>query len=245
MPHIVVAGSIVGAYLWLDLWNDAKRLMWKFTAAVMSAMVATLSSGQGLLVWPAGLLPLLLAPLPKRRTITLMSIWVPSECLNGSCTSGVMSNRHAHPPLGFSLKYFATLGGGASFPYLSRQPRPVLSFPAEVQINQFGLDKQSGAVTAAGWAVDKTGPDLVGGVYLEVDGKLYATYYGINRDDVAEALKSKGSLNTDRLKACGFMRVFSLAQLGPNPHRLVMKVLNKERTAFFKPGDSVYFNIAP
>ena len=65
MPHIVVAGSIVGAFLCLNLLNDAERLACKYTAAVSFATVATFSSGQGLLVWPAGLLPLLLAPLPS------------------------------------------------------------------------------------------------------------------------------------------------------------------------------------
>ncbi len=135
-------------------------------------------------------------------------------------------------------------GGPASRYAMPDANLPVLALPAAITINQFSLDKQSGAVTAAGWAVDKTGQDLVGGVYLQVDGKLYPTYYGMNRDDVADILKNQGLLNTDRLRACGFMRVFSLAQLGPNPHQLVMKVLTKDRSAFFKPSDPINFDIA-
>ena len=135
-------------------------------------------------------------------------------------------------------------GGPASRYAMPDANLPVLALPAAITINQFSLDKQSGAVTAAGWAVDKTGQDLVGGVYLQVDGKLYPTYYGMNRDDVADILKNQGLLNTDRLRACGFMRVFSLAELGPNPHQLVMKVLTKDRSAFFKPSDPINFDIA-
>ena len=122
---------------------------------------------------------------------------------------------------------------------------PVLPLPAEITINQFSFDKQSGKVTAAGWAVNKTGQDLVGGVFLDVNGVLYPAYYGIGRDDVADALKNKGFSQIDRVRRCGFMRDFSLAQLGPNPHRLVMKALKKDRTAFFQPSDPITFNIAP
>lgn len=429
IPHIVVSGSIVGAYLCLNLLNDAKRLAWKFTAAVTFATVGTFSSGQGLLVWPVGLLPLLVSPLPKRRKISLIAIWAAVGTFEWVAYFWGYVKPTYHPPYGFSLEYFATLGGGALFPVVlaatvagamilvlasaavilsfsegrlasysfwislicygflvqaqitvsrcgfgipqaissryavtslltviglygllsalctestrswvsamwggllslvivglvlstaeghqagaqqkqlreyytfvfctgSSQPDvaippnemafapldimrqkmayvekrrfnifapggpssrydvpdahlPVLSVPAEVTINQFSLDKQSGAVTAAGWAVNEKGQDLVdlvGGVCLEVDGKLYTTYYGIKRDDVADNLKSKGFHNVDEVKACGFMRVFSLEQLGPNPHRLAIKVLNKDRSAFFKPSDPVMFNIAP
>ena len=75
IPHIVVSGAIVGAFLCLNLLNNAKRLAWKTTAAVLFATVATFSSGQGLLVWPMGLLPLLVSSLPKRRKISLLVIW--------------------------------------------------------------------------------------------------------------------------------------------------------------------------
>ena len=428
IPHIVVSGSIVGAYLCLNLANSAKRLGWKLSAAVLLATVATFSSGQGLLVWPAGLLPLVFSPLPKRRKTAIIAIWAALGTLEWIAYFWGYVKPADHPPLGFSCEYFAILGGGALFPYpvavaaatagamililaavavlLARQEGklasysfwiailcygilvqaqitvsrcgfatsqalssryaatslltviglygilsalcterirpwvsamwggllalvivgvvmstvdghqagaehkawreyntfvfctvnsqpdaaiplkamafaepdymrqkiaylenrrfnifapggpssrylipdanlPVLSLPAEATINQFSLDKRSGVVTAAGWAVDNTGQDLVGGVYLEVDGKLYPAYYGMKRDDVAEALKKKGSLATDRVRNCGFMRVFSLEQLGSNPHRLVMKVLTKDRSAFFKPNDPTDFNIGP
>ncbi len=426
IPHIVVSASVVGAYLCLNLLNDAKWIALKFIAAILFATVATYSSGQGLLVWPVGLLPLVVSTLPKQWKITLLASWAGMGIFEWVAYFWGYVKPAYHPPLAFSPEYFATLGGGALFPVLlaattagtiililaavallfARQERkladysfwialigygvlvqaqitvsrcgfgtpqalssryaattlltviglygllsalcaektqpaapamwggllslvvvglvmstaeghqsgaqqkqlreyytfvfstgssqpdaaippkamafaepdymrekmaylekrhlnifapggpsskyaipdsklPVLDVPAEGTINQFDLDKQTGTITAAGWAVDPAAEDLVGGVFLEVDGVLYPTYYGMSRDDVAGILKSKGFHDFDRVRNCGYMRVFSPAQLGPNPHRLVIKVLTKDRTAFFKPTDPITFNIGP
>ena len=117
IPHIVVSGAIVGAYLCLHLLNNAKRLAWKLAAAVSFATVATFSSGQGLLVWPVGLLPLL-SPLPKRRKITYLVIWSAIGTIEWIAYFWGYVKPAYHPPLGFSLEYFATLGGAALFPVL-------------------------------------------------------------------------------------------------------------------------------
>jgi hypothetical protein len=52
---------------------EARKLA--FPAALAGATVAALSAVQGLLVWPAGLLQLLLVPVERRRKKLLVSIW--------------------------------------------------------------------------------------------------------------------------------------------------------------------------
>src|SRR5829696_8704963 len=53
--------------------NDTKRLA--FVAALGSATVASFSTAQGLLVWPAGLLGLLLGPAATSRKKVFVGIW--------------------------------------------------------------------------------------------------------------------------------------------------------------------------
>jgi len=59
--------------LWVLGQGSRKRLA--FVAALSSATVATFSTAQGLLVWPAGLLQLLIGPGGKRRMQVLGIIW--------------------------------------------------------------------------------------------------------------------------------------------------------------------------
>jgi hypothetical protein len=115
---------------------------------------------------------------------------------------------------------------------------PELSVPAQIKLTNFGPDEQfKGIVYIAGWAVDSAAKDLVGGVFLDVDGVLYPTYYGWPRDDAFDLLHNR------RLRYCGFIRFFPDTFFSVGHHRAMIKVLTKDRKAFFKPSESVSFDI--
>ncbi len=67
---------------------------------------------------------------------------------------------------------------------------PVLQTAAKFDLNQFGASRGSSVFNAVGWAVDPTGTDTVGGVFLDIDGQMYPTFYGVARDDIAAGLKN-------------------------------------------------------
>jgi hypothetical protein len=114
---------------------------------------------------------------------------------------------------------------------------PVLAAPTRAALNPLAIAKETGIVTVAGWAVSDSGDDVAGGVFLEVDGTPYAAYYGLPREDVAQDLKNP------RLKCCGFSRDFPARLMRPGEHRLVVKVLTKDRQAYFQPQPPVTLTV--
>jgi hypothetical protein len=115
---------------------------------------------------------------------------------------------------------------------------PELLVPAYVKLTYVGPDADYREnVRVEGWAVDADKKDLVGGVFLDLDGVLYPTCYGLRRDDAVEALQN------GRLRRCGFMRCFPSGLFPTGRHRITFKVLTKDRTAFFKPSDPIDFNV--
>jgi len=410
----------VAAFFCLYLLNRPRRVTAKFLGAVLFAVMCSYTSGQGLLVWPAGLLPILLAPLSKRQKTALATIWCAVAAVVSFFYFWGWVRPPYHPGPKLSFHYFAAIVGGALFPYpevsiatiggilllllsgaslvltvnngmarrysfwltimlygilvnaetsvgrggfgtahalasryatfslftvvglyailsslnyekLTRlvpalwgaalalavvgiyvsgvegyeaaeasrrerdyhvfvfrtadtQPdealplaewetgpviRSTLQFlkehklnvyaspdwaaryavpgpglpetrePALADLHPLAVAKDTGLVTACGWAVNSAGDDLVGAVFLVIDDVVYPTYYGQPRDDVAKGLKNK------TIKACGFQRQFSTRQLGAGPHRVALKVLTKDRTAWFRPLPPVEFTIAP
>jgi hypothetical protein len=127
--------------------------------------------------------------------------------------------------------------GGASERYaLPAAGLPVLPERARIEMNQFGVIKDTNYLTVSGWAVNAEGNDVAGGLFLEIDDKLYPVFYGIPRVDVAQALK------TARLEQCGFQRAFPLKFWPKGRHRLNIKVLTKDGKAFFSSPGPMEFN---
>ena len=413
---LLTPAAAIAAFLCLYLLKNPRRAALKYVGALLSATVATFSAAQGLLVWPVGVLLLVLLPMVKRSKIALVLVWVLVGMTEWLAYFWGYVKPAGHPNLAFSCEYFATIVGGALFPAVieattaggmililsamavitvlllnrgarhsfwlaviawgllvqaqitvarsgfgtgyalssryatfsilvligtygilslliavkpslpivamwgalfslivlglilslvegqregrqSRQdmeylafafctgesqpdealersagPRApalrrgaeflkqhqwnifassdvceryatpstilqVLPFPTRGALEQFALNKETGMVTAVGWALDANGSDLAEGVFLEIDGVLYPAYYGIPRDDVVQP--SMG----DRLRQSGFMRTFSPRQFSKGRHHLILKILNGGRTAFFKPADPIEFNV--
>jgi hypothetical protein len=115
---------------------------------------------------------------------------------------------------------------------------PELSSPAQVKLIRFGADDESrGTIEVHGWAVDSAAKDLVGGVFLEIDGVLYPTYYGCPCKEILTLFDNRS------LVRCGFQRLFPDTLLSLGRHRIDVKVLTKDRTAFFKTSISSYLDV--
>lgn len=93
-----------------------------FVAALGSATVASFSTAQGLLVWPAGLLGLLLGPAATSRKKVFIVIWGIAGLAEWAAYFVDYNTPQGHPPLlsvlshvGTAVQYFLTLLGSALF----------------------------------------------------------------------------------------------------------------------------------
>jgi hypothetical protein len=107
---------------------------------------------------------------------------------------------------------------------------PEIPLQATTAMSTFGpLENDPLIFVAAGWALDPAAEDLVGAVFLEIDGILYPTYYGADFGDPIHSPKH------EELRYCGFQRLFPMSKLGDGYHQVAIKVLTKDRKAFFRP----------
>ena len=102
------------AFLFLFILNGAWR--WKFAAAVVVALLATYSSAQGLLVWPAGLVPLVFAQSDRRMRYRLVAAWIVIGAIAWRVYFIGYVRPVEHPQLSISSGYFLSMIGGSLFP---------------------------------------------------------------------------------------------------------------------------------
>ena len=86
-----------------------------------------------------------------------------------------------------------------------------------------------------GWATDRLACDISGSVYIDIDGKAYPAYYGLDRPDVAEAY------NRPSYKYSGFEALISALQAGKGKHCLSIKILSKDGKYFYSPEKKIFF----
>lgn len=99
------------------------------------------------------------------------------------------------------------------------------------------ITKDVGSVVICGWAVDEKKRKKAGGVYLDVDGKLYPTYYGFQRKDVARAFRNP------EYRYSGFEGTIPVSQLKPGYHTLKLKILTRDRKAYYQPEQTIVLEI--
>jgi hypothetical protein len=88
----------------------------------------------------------------------------------------------------------------------------------------------------SGWAVDVPNRDAAGGVWLDVDGRLYRAHYGIPRSDVAFSLRNAA------FDPSGFVAAVPMASIGPRGlHRVTVRVMNHAASAYYV-GRSISFD---
>jgi hypothetical protein len=88
-----------------------------------------------------------------------------------------------------------------------------------------------------GWAVDDENESTAGGVYVDVDGKLFPAFYGSDRQDVAD------SSGVPSYKYSGFERAIPVSEIGAGAHELSIIVLTASKTEYYEPDDKVTLEV--
>jgi hypothetical protein len=84
-----------------------------------------------------------------------------------------------------------------------------------------------GPLVASGWAADfAAGP--VSGVEIAIDQKPYAATYGLDRPDVAAALKNPAYAKS------GFQFTIPSSQFSKGAHAITVRIINKGRSGYFE-----------
>lgn len=88
-----------------------------------------------------------------------------------------------------------------------------------------------------GWALDQETGGQVGDVYAEIDGRLYATYYGLPRSDLVKRFQRPEYGNA------GFYTLIQTVLLGSGEHTISIKILSNDRKGYYSSGGEVRFGI--
>jgi hypothetical protein len=85
----------------------------------------------------------------------------------------------------------------------------------------------AGLLFVSGWAADLAGAPA-SGVEIAVDRKPYPTTYGVDRPDVAVALKDPS------YSKVGFQASIPAKQFSNGAHVLTVRIINKDRNSYFE-----------
>lgn len=88
-----------------------------------------------------------------------------------------------------------------------------------------------------GWAIDQQTHQRAGAVYLEIDGQLYPSYYGLPRADLVERFQRPEYGNA------GFQAAIPLSDLGKGRHTISIKILSTNRNGYYSSPGEVTFEI--
>jgi hypothetical protein len=84
--------------------------------------------------------------------------------------------------------------------------------------------ERASTYTVRGWAVDDAHHALAGDVDLAVDDRLRATFYGVNRPDVAERASEPA------YRYSGVLATVPARDLSPGAHHLDLRVVSSDRS---------------
>ena len=112
------------------------------------------------------------------------------------------------------------------------EPDYFLNRPSIITLDNGG--KQT-YVNFSGWAADSSAKEISGGVWLEIDGKLFPAVTG-RENRLAELL-----LRDQRYRSSGFSRDVPLSELGVGSHRISLVVLTHDRQGYRRT-PSRFFN---
>lgn len=94
--------------------------------------------------------------------------------------------------------------------------QPPLVGPVTAQSNRL--------ITVSGWAADARAHKPASAVWIDVEGTLFSTSYGLSRPDVADFLKEPA------YQKSGFT---SRIYMGPGTHRASLRIVNAARTGYY------------
>ena len=105
------------------------------------------------------------------------------------------------------------------------------------QNRSFVVPEEGSFIELAGWAVDADNESVAGGVYVDVDGKLFPAFYGAERGDVAK------SLGVPSYRYSGFERAIPVSEIGGGTHELSVVILTADREGYYRPDQKVVLEV--
>ncbi len=98
--------------------------------------------------------------------------------------------------------------------------------------------KGDAPITLTGWAVDDTAGNVAGGVFASVDDAMaFPADYGIDRPDVAAALKNPVAQKS------GFSVTIPPNALAIGRHTLTIKIVTTDRKSYYAPAQKIDIEI--
>jgi hypothetical protein len=100
------------------------------------------------------------------------------------------------------------------------------------------VPKEASFIRVAGWAIDADKESAAGGVYIDVDDKLFLpAFYGKERQDVAD------SFGVESYRDSGFERYVAASEIGEGTHELSVVVVNSDGEGYYRPYQKVPLEI--
>lgn len=100
------------------------------------------------------------------------------------------------------------------------------------------VPKSTPFIEITGWAVDERAKDVAGGVYVDIDGKLFPAFYGERKKGIARRF------DVPAYEYSGFERAIPTSEIGPGTHTLSIVVLTSDRKRYYLPDREVVFEVS-
>ena len=106
------------------------------------------------------------------------------------------------------------------------------------QDNQYiDVPKEASFIQLVGWAVDADNESTAGGVYIDIDGKIFPAFYGTDRQDVAE------HLGVPSYRYSGFERALPISEIGAGTHEVSFVVLTTDKKGYYRSDQKVALKV--
>lgn len=99
------------------------------------------------------------------------------------------------------------------------------------------ISKERPFVRVAGWAVDTEAKKAAGGVYINIDGKVFPAFYGIKTNGLAKRFDVPAYQNS------GFRRAIPISEIGEGTHELSILVVTNDKEEYYKLRQKVTFAV--
>ena len=109
---------------------------------------------------------------------------------------------------------------------------------ADQQNRSVDVPQEASFIKLEGWAVDADNESTAGGVYIDIDGRLFPAFYGTRVKQ-----KMTRSLGGPEYRYSGFERAIPVSEIGAGSHELSIVVLTHDRKGYYRPDHKVALEI--
>jgi len=109
---------------------------------------------------------------------------------------------------------------------------------ADQQNRSVDVPQEASFIKLEGWAVDADNESTAGGVYIDIDGRLFPAFYGTRVKQ-----KMTRSLGGPEYRYSGFERAIPVSEIGAGSHELSIVALTHDRKGYYRPDHKVALEI--